>query len=225
MSSIWRWFQATAIGPVAAGAAIGMTWRTAAGRASATSSATIPPSEPPTTSSSRSMPSASSKSPLGAGLVARRDLAGRRAPYGRRSAGRSTSGRWSRSGRRAGWRASTPNRSVSSARPGPMSGAHQSPAASAEPVRAWMTRTCGASPAAGPSWRYATVSSGSVAAARRARTARARRDSRRPVPVGRPVRAAVAPWGVAAVTRPRRRARRRRGSGRRPPPAPARGRR
>ena len=31
MSSIWRWFQATAIGPVAAGAAIGMTVRTASG--------------------------------------------------------------------------------------------------------------------------------------------------------------------------------------------------
>ena len=35
--------------------------------------------------------------------------------------------------------------SVSSAWPGPMSGSHQSPAASAEPVRAWTTRTCGAS--------------------------------------------------------------------------------
>ena len=32
---------------------------------------------------------------------------------------------------------------MSSARPGPMSGSHQSPAASAEPVRAWTTSTCG----------------------------------------------------------------------------------
>ena len=60
MSSSWMWFQATAIGPVAAGAAIGSTCPTASGRASATSSATIPPSEPPVTSASRSMPSASS---------------------------------------------------------------------------------------------------------------------------------------------------------------------
>ena len=46
----------------------------------------------------------------------------------------------------------TPTRFVSRALPGPMSGAHQSPAASAEPVSAWMTRTCGAS-GPGPSCR------------------------------------------------------------------------
>ena len=49
--------------------------------------------------------------------------------------------------------ATTPMRCVSSARPGPMSGAHQSPAASADPVRAWMTSTCGASAGGGPSCR------------------------------------------------------------------------
>ena len=57
--SSWMWFHAIAIGPVAAGAAIGSRWSTASGRSSATSWAIIPPREPPVTSTKRSMPSRS----------------------------------------------------------------------------------------------------------------------------------------------------------------------
>ena len=94
MSSIWMWFQATAIGPVAAGAAIGMTVRTASGRVSATSSATMPPSEPPTTRSSRVDAERVEEPPLGARLVAGRDRRERRAvrPPGPR-VGRGRAGR------------------------------------------------------------------------------------------------------------------------------------
>ena len=60
--------------------------RTARGRASATSSATIPPSEPPTTRSSRSTPSASRRRHW-ARAWSRVETAGNDAPYGRPVAG------------------------------------------------------------------------------------------------------------------------------------------
>ena len=158
---------------------------------------------------------------------------GSAAPYGRPVADRSRSGRSSRSGRRAGWRTRTPTRSVSSARPGPMSGSHQSPAASAEPVRAWMTRTCGAD-----ARRRTVVAVGDGQLGQRRpvvqlEAARAGRDlepagpGRWPVGLDRlgprPRRGPVV--AVEASSRPRRRARRRPTRRRSRRQAPARGRR
>ena len=104
MSWIWMWFQAMAIGPVAAGAAIGMTCATPSGRARATSSATMPPSDPPRTRSSRSMPSASSRRHCARAWSRGRDGREARRRTAAPVAGRRTSGRSCRSGRRAGWR-------------------------------------------------------------------------------------------------------------------------
>ena len=112
----------------------------------------MPPSEPPTTRSSRSMPSASS-SRHWASAWSRVETAGKVAPYGRPGprVERGRSGRAVAAAEQI--RGEDADLVVSSARPGPMSGSHQSPAASAEPVRAWMTSTCGAVAGAGPSCR------------------------------------------------------------------------
>ena len=119
--------------------------RRASGRSSATSSAIIPPSEPPVTSANGSMPSASASAHSARASSRGGDGGERARRRAGRSPGRSTWGPSTRSGRRAGSRTGRRPASVSSARPGPMSGAHQSPAASADPVSAWTTRTCGAS--------------------------------------------------------------------------------
>ncbi len=74
MISSWMWFQAMASAPVAAGAAIGMTWSTARGRSSATSRVIIPPRRP--AGDEREPPDAQAvgEGPDGAGLVAGRGL-------------------------------------------------------------------------------------------------------------------------------------------------------
>ena len=75
------WFQAMAIAPVAAGAAIGTTWPTPDGRSSATSRAIIPPSEPPVTTAQRSMPRASARA-HSARASSRAVIAGNDGPHG-----------------------------------------------------------------------------------------------------------------------------------------------
>ena len=180
----------------------------------------------------RSMPERIEQSPLARGPGRASRSRERRARTADRSADPPTSARSSRSGRRAGSRTSTPTRSVSSARPGPMSGAHQSPAASADPVSAWTTRTCGASPGA----RAVVAVGDGQSGQRRAVVERERpeRDRFEAAGPGRGtsrldragLRHAAAPVArIPSVTRPRRRAPRRRGSRRSPPPTPARGRR
>ena len=148
MSQVWTRFQAMAMGPVAAGAAMGATRSVRSGRRRATSSATMPPSEPPVTRAMRSMPS-SSASCHRARAWSRVVTSGKRPPHGSPVAGSVVVGPVEpyRPPRRLAH--STPMRAVSSASPGPMTGAHQSPAASAEPVSACTTSTWGASPGPG----------------------------------------------------------------------------
>ena len=136
---------------MAAGAAIGTTWLTASGRASATSRATMPPRLPPATRANRSMPRGSARRQI-ARAWSRAVTRGKAAPYGAPVWGSTDVGPVVpyRPPSRLAHR--TPILVVSKTLPGPMSGAHQSPAASAEPVSAWMTRTCGAS-GPGPSCR------------------------------------------------------------------------
>ncbi len=90
--------------PVAAGAAIGRTVRTAAGRSSPISSATMPPSEPPVATASSPMPRTSRRRQV-ARAWSRVETSGNLgAVLPARGRIDRTSGRSSRSGRRAGWR-------------------------------------------------------------------------------------------------------------------------
>ena len=145
MSSTWRWFQATAIGPVAAGrrdrhdVADGVP----AGRAR--------PRAPPCRRASRrrraraaSMPSASS-SRHWARAWSRVETCGKRRAVrpARRRVDRGRAGRAVAAAEQVGAQHAEP-RPCRAPGPAPMSGSHQSPAASAEPVRAWTTTTCGA---------------------------------------------------------------------------------
>ncbi len=83
-----------------------------------------------------------------------------------------------------------------------MSGSHQSPAASADPVSAWTTRTCGATPGPGPSCRYATVRAGSVVPS--IELERAERDRFEAAGAGRKTgRLDRVRWRHAASSRPR----------------------
>ena len=191
----------------------------------------MPPSEPPTTRSRRSIPSASTRRHW-ARAWSRVETPGNPAPYGRPVAGSSDIGPVVPYRPPSRFAASTPTRSVSSARPGPISGSHQSPAASAEPVSAWITRTCGAVVGART---VVPVRDGQCrqgravvelerpegdrleAAGPQRRTGHLDRAGR--CHCGRPRRPSP------TVSRPRRRARRRPGSRPSRPPAPARDRR
>ena len=73
------WFQAIAIGPVAAGAAIGTTWRTAAGRASADLEGDHAAERAADDQRDRIDAERVEQAPIGRGLVARRDRRERRA--------------------------------------------------------------------------------------------------------------------------------------------------
>ena len=145
------WFQAMAMGPVAAGAPMGTTWRTACGSLQRDLEADHAAQGPAGHEREPLDAEAVGEPPDGPGLVARGRLGEGGAP-GPPVAGFVEVGPVDpyRPPRRFAHR--TPTRVVSKARPGPMSGAHQSPAASAEPVSAWMTSTCGAS-GPGPSCR------------------------------------------------------------------------
>ena len=140
------------------------------------------------------------------------ETAGKRAPYGPPVAGSIEvgPGRAVAAAQQVGARGRR-SRSVSSARPGPMSGSHQSPAASAEPVRAWTTTTCGAVPG-----RRAVVAvrDGQLGQRRpvvERRTARATRSraGRSPSRGRRGRRGSAGRRRTSTVIRPRRRARRR----------------
>ena len=86
ISASWMWFQPIAMAPIAAGAPRTVTWPTAEGRASATSWATIPPSEPPATSANRSIPRRSARAQVRAAW-SRAVGCGKPAPYGTPVAG------------------------------------------------------------------------------------------------------------------------------------------
>ena len=91
MSSTWIRFQAMAIGPVAAGAAIGMTCRDRPWPLEGHLERHHPPSEPPVTSASRSIPRAS-RSAHCARAWSRVVTSGNAEPYGRPVAGSSELG-------------------------------------------------------------------------------------------------------------------------------------
>ena len=111
----------------------------------------MPPSEPPTAASSRSMPSSRQQRPVDRRPGPGPGSAGSGARRAARWPGRSKKDRSCPCSRRARWRRSRSSRSVSSGLPGPMMLSHQpgrfgsspswSPAAWASPERAWQMKT------------------------------------------------------------------------------------